>query len=48
MTRCRRAGVMAPCIYSIDTSLHTIYMEFIQGPTLKAVVQSEGPCRNLN
>lgn len=42
MTRCRRAGVLTPCIYMIDTVKHLIYMEFIDGQTVNAFIQSCG------
>ncbi|KAJ1909876.1 serine/threonine-protein kinase bud32, partial [Tieghemiomyces parasiticus] len=41
--RCRQAGIDAPAVYHIDDGRNTIYMEHIQGRTVKrALVDGEG------
>lgn len=35
MLRCAKAGVRTPCVYLVDQRRSRIYMEKVEGPTLK-------------
>jgi tRNA A-37 threonylcarbamoyl transferase component Bud32 len=37
LARCRASGILAPAVYFVDDSTQTIYMEFIEGKTVKDV-----------
>lgn len=41
MLRCAKAGVHAPCVYLVDAQASRIYMEKIEGRTLKAFLRDE-------
>ncbi len=43
MAEARAAGVAVPILYDIDVAGHTITMEFIDGPTVKEVLERGGP-----
>ncbi|XP_059437961.1 uncharacterized protein LOC132170854 [Corylus avellana] len=37
MTKARRLGVTTPLLYSVDPVLHTLTLEFVEGPSVKDV-----------
>ena len=37
LARCRASGILAPAVYFVDDLTQTIYMEFIEGKTVKDV-----------
>lgn len=37
MTKARRLGVTTPLLYSVDPVLHTLTLEFVDGPSVKDV-----------
>jgi len=41
MLRCAKAGVHAPCVYMVDAQASRIYMEKIEGRTLKAFLREQ-------
>lgn len=41
MVKCRRAGVLTPSIYMVDQQNFRIYMERIQGSTVKALLRAQ-------
>ena len=41
MLRCAKAGVHAPCVYMVDAQASRIYMEKIEGRTLKAFLRDQ-------
>lgn len=41
MLRCAQVGVHAPCVYMVDAQASRIYMEKIEGRTLKAFLRDE-------
>ena len=42
MRNCRKAGIDAPTVYLIDTVNSSIYMEYIEGPSLRDYIMSTG------
>jgi tRNA A-37 threonylcarbamoyl transferase component Bud32 len=42
MVKCRRAGVLTPAVYLIDETSYRIFLEFIEGPTLRNYIQQQG------
>lgn len=47
LTTAYRAGVRVPRVYAVYPSMGLIVMELIEGPTLKDVIDSDGPWRQL-
>eukprot|EP00160_Parvularia_atlantis_P005029 Unigene14286_Nuclearia_a/m.43110 Unigene14286_Nuclearia_a/g.43110 ORF Unigene14286_Nuclearia_a/g.43110 Unigene14286_Nuclearia_a/m.43110 type:complete len:231 (-) Unigene14286_Nuclearia_a:63-755(-) len=39
LQRCQRAGIRVPTVYAVDLANHTIYMEHIDAPSVKAHLQ---------
>jgi TP53 regulating kinase-like protein len=39
MARCLKAGIDAPCVYFVDLEARKIFMEYVEGCTIKEVVQ---------
>eukprot|EP01038_Epipyxis_sp_PR26KG_P008057 gene8057-10915_t len=39
IVKCRRAGILAPCIYLIEMEKNRIWMEYINGQTMKAFLR---------
>lgn len=37
MTKARRLGVYTPVLYAVDTVLHTLTFEYVEGPSVKDV-----------
>ena len=37
LARCRSHGVLAPAVYFVDDTTQTIYMEYVDGKTVKEV-----------
>ena len=56
LARCRASGILAPAVYYVDDLTQTIYMEFIEGKTVKDVwdeqnlksSNSNSSCNNKN
>eukprot|EP00696_Hemimastix_kukwesjijk_P018380 gnl/Hemi2/7245_TR2467_c0_g1_i1.p1 gnl/Hemi2/7245_TR2467_c0_g1~~gnl/Hemi2/7245_TR2467_c0_g1_i1.p1 ORF type:complete len:228 (-),score=63.77 gnl/Hemi2/7245_TR2467_c0_g1_i1:342-1025(-) len=48
MSRCRRFGVPTPAIYHIDALRNLIFMEFIEGRTVKELIFATGCDANLS
>lgn len=38
----KRAGVATPALYFVDRETHSLVMEYVEGPTLKEVLQDKG------
>ncbi|KAK9705364.1 hypothetical protein RND81_07G051200 [Saponaria officinalis] len=45
MTKARKLGVQTPVLFSVDTVLHTLTFEFIEGPMVKEVFLEFGATR---
>ncbi|CAA6662773.1 unnamed protein product [Spirodela intermedia] len=42
MTKARRLGVLTPALYAVDPLLHTLTLEYIEGPAVKEVLLKLG------
>ncbi|CAM8979414.1 unnamed protein product [Rhodiola kirilowii] len=42
MTKARRLGVLTPVLYAVDTVLHTLTFEYVEGPAVKDVLLDFG------
>ncbi|KAF6154906.1 hypothetical protein GIB67_018343 [Kingdonia uniflora] len=42
MTKARRLGVFTPVLYAVDTTLHTLTLEYVEGPSVKDVFLDYG------
>ncbi|CAM8983551.1 unnamed protein product [Rhodiola kirilowii] len=42
MTKARRLGVLTPILYAVDTVLHTLTFEYVEGPAVKDVLLDFG------
>ncbi|CAM9000427.1 unnamed protein product [Rhodiola kirilowii] len=42
MTKARRLGVLTPVLYAVDTVLHTLTFEYVEGPAVKDVLLEFG------
>lgn len=42
MTKARRLGVLTPVLYAVDTVLHSLIFEYIEGPSVKDVLLDFG------
>lgn len=44
MAKARRLGVLTPTLYAVDPLLHTLTLEYIEGPAVKEVLLGFGSC----
>lgn len=40
MARCSKSGIDAPCVYFVDLEARKIFMEYIEGCTIKEAIQT--------
>jgi len=49
MAKCSKAGINTPTLYLIDNTNHVIYMEFVEGITVKEFLrknQDKAECKS--
>lgn len=42
MTKARRLGVVTPVLYAVDTVMHTLTFEYVEGPSVKDILLGFG------